>query len=258
MVGVAWSRVGLVAVSGATTLGAGACKADVVPIRVAAAATLTNAFEELAREFTRKTGRDVVLTFGASGLLSRQLGQGAPYDLFAAADLGFVDQAIASGACDGATRAIYARGRVAVWTRKGERAITDLNELRAERFRHIAIANPEHAPYGRAARQALERLSLWEPLAPRLVFADNVRQALQLAETGNADAAFVSEGLVANDHDNPWLLVPDTLHQPIEQGLVACDGGADKQGGLAFSRFLTSPEGRAIMGRHGFSWPAVP
>lgn len=226
------------------------------PVRVAAAADLTLAFEALGRAFEQETGRPVSFTFGSTGLLAKQLGEGAPFDVFAAANASFVDQVVSAGACDGATKAPYARGRIAIWTKQGTIAPpAGIAELAEARFTRIAIANPEHAPYGQAAREALEQAGIWATVAPRLVFGENVRQTLQLAETGNVEAAIVALSLVVNDEDDPWVLVDDTLHRPIDQALVVCRGGSEREGGEAFARFVTSAAGRTVMRRHGFVLP---
>jgi molybdate transport system substrate-binding protein len=224
-----------------------------VPIHVAAAADLTLAFEEIGRDFERQTGRRVTFSFGSTGLLAKQLREGAPFDAFAAANVTFVDEVVAAGACDGATKAPYARGRIAVWTRRGSvaapEAVADLGDAR---FARIAIANPKHAPYGQAARQALEYAGVWSKVEPRLVLGENIRQTLQFAETGNVEAAIVALALVAQDRENPWFLIDEAMHHPIDQALVVCTRGGDRQGGESFVRFLNTEAGRTVMRRFGF------
>lgn len=226
------------------------------PIRVAAAADLGLAFEDLGRSFEQHTGQRVNFSFGSTGLLAKQLREGAPFDVFAAANQSFVDEVVTAGACDGATKAAYARGRIAVWTKKGTMPPPkSLAELADPRFVRIAIANPEHAPYGRAAREALESAGAWRAIEPRLVLGENVRQTFQLAQTGNVEAAVVALALVVNDHENPWLLVEQSSHRPIDQALVVCGRGSNRAGGSAFARFVNSEGGRAIMRRYGFLLP---
>jgi molybdate transport system substrate-binding protein len=230
--------------------------APAAPVRVAAAADLSLAFEETGRRFTRQTGRRVVFSFGSTGTLARQIREGAPFDVFAAANVSFVDEVVAAGVCDGSTRRPYARGRIAVWTKRG--GITppaSLADLAHPRFRRLAIANPAHAPYGLAARQALTRVGLWGAVEPRLVLGENVRQTLQYAQTGNVDAAVVARSLVVNDRENPWFVVDEALHSPIVQALAVCVRGADREGGGEFARFVNADEGRAVMRRHGFLLP---
>lgn len=226
------------------------------PVRVAAAADLTFAFEELGRLFEEETGHRVTFSFGSTGLLAQQLRFGAPFDLFAAANVSFVDQVVGTGVCDEATVAPYARGRVAVWSRAGGVAPpTSLDALRDPRFARIAIANPEHAPYGQAAKQALETAGVWTEIESRLVYGENVRQALQFAETGNVEAALVALSLVIQDDENPWMLIADELHDPIDQALVVCTEGDQRAGGEAFARFVNEPAGRVVMQSYGFLLP---
>lgn len=226
------------------------------PVRVAAAADLTFAFEELGRLFERETGRQVTFSFGSTGLLAKQIREGAPFDVFAAANVSFVEDVVAAGACDVTTKARYARGRIALWTRRGGvTPPTKLAQLAHPRFRRVAIANPEHAPYGQAAKQALERAGSWNAVEPRLVFGENVRQTLQFAETGNVETAIVALALVIGDRDNPWILIDEVLHQPIDQALVACTRGSNREGGEAFARYVNSEAGRPVMRSYGFLLP---
>jgi molybdenum ABC transporter molybdate-binding protein len=190
------------------------------------------------------------------GLLAKQIREGAPFDLFAAANVSFVENVVTAGACDAATKAPYARGRIALWTKRG--SVTPpagLSDLGEARFRRIAIANPEHAPYGQAAKQALEDAGLWHAVEPRLVFGENVRQTLQFGETGNVEAAIVALALVVHDRDNPWILIDEASHRPIDQALVVCTRGSRRDGGEAFARFVSSDLGRAVMRRYGFLLP---
>lgn len=239
-----------------TPLSCGRVEHEPSTVRVAAAADLTLAFEELGRAFERHAGERVVFSFGATGLLAKQLREGAPFDVFAAANTAFVDEVVNAGACDGTTQRPYARGHLVVWTRKGGVAPpTTLAELGDARFKRIAIANPDHAPYGMAAKQALETLGLWDTLKPRLVLGENVRQALQFAETGNVEAAIVARSLIVLDRDNPTLPIDEGLHRPIDQSLVVCKRGSNREGGDRFAAFVASDEGRGIMRRYGFLLP---
>lgn len=247
--------VGLLALPAACQRGSPA--AALAPVRVAAAADLTAAFEEVGRDFQKKTGRQVTFSFGSTGLLARQIREGAPFDVFAAANVSFVDQVVAAGACDGSTAARYARGRIAAWTKRGGRAAppASIEDLADARFARVAIANPEHAPYGRAAKEALTKVGLWNTLESRLVLGENVRQALQFAETGNVDVAIVALALVMSDKENSWLLFEEALHQPIDQALVVCNRGESREGGEAFAGFVSSEVGRTVMRRYGFLLP---
>jgi molybdate transport system substrate-binding protein len=227
------------------------------PIRIAAASDLTFAFEELGKRFEQKYQGKPIFTFGSTGQLAKQIAEGAPFDLFAAANVSFVDEVIRAGACDPETKAPYARGRIVVWTpRSGTAAAPgSLAELVDPRFVKIAIANPDHAPYGKAARQALQSAGLWEALRPRIVYAENIKQTMQFAATGNAEVAIVALSLAVASKDGSHFLVDERLHQPIDQALVVCRRGAAPAGGRAFASFVNSPEGREVMKRYGFILP---
>jgi molybdate transport system substrate-binding protein len=233
------------------------CRAPAAPVvQVAAAADLARAFEEVGRGFEAQGGPHVRFTFGSTGLLARQVEQGAPFDVFAAANQSFVDDVVKAGACDPSTQALYARGRIALWSKAGrvEPPLVPA-DLAHPRFTRIAIANPDHAPYGRAAREAFEAVGAWAAVQPRLVFGENVRQTLQFAQTGNVDAAVVALSLIVDDTQNPWRLVEESLHQPLDQALVVCSRGPNRAGGEAFVRYLGSEAGRKVMRRYGFLLP---
>jgi molybdate transport system substrate-binding protein len=226
------------------------------PLQVAAAADLTRAFEELGKLYETRTGQKVTFSFGASGALAKQLSQGAPFDLFAAANAAFVDDAVKSGACDGASKAFYARGHVVLWTKKGGTIVHSLADLQSPDIKHIAIANPEHAPYGKAAREALTKAGLWPALESKIVLAENVRQALQFAQTGNAEVAIVALSLVAQGDDGNQLAIDPALHAPIEQTLVVCKHGKDTDAARAFAQLVESSDGQALLKRYGFGTAA--
>ncbi len=186
----------------------------VEPLRVAAAADLSFAFREVGAAFEKETGEPVAFSFGATGLLEKQIAEGAPFDAFAAANTSFVDDAVASGACLADTKTTYATGHLAIFTTNESglqpRALSDLAD---GRYKKIAIANADHAPYGKAAKQALERAGAWSQVQPRIVYGENVQQALQFAQSGNADAAIVALSLanVTPGHSSP---VPRSCTSP--------------------------------------------
>lgn len=234
------------------------------PLLVAAAADLRPVFDELGASFEQATGQPVVVTFGSSGQLAQQLLEGAPYEVFASADVGLVDLVVAAGRGDAASQATYAIGRLVIWSRRdGWRGWTDLADLALDRqVGTVAIANPDHAPYGRAARQAIQAAGVDTALGERLVYGENVADAQRLAATGNADAAVIALSLaVASDErgEGEWTLVEDRLHAPLQQDLVvtATDPGrADLAAG--FVAAVGSAQGRAVMRRYGFVLPDDP
>jgi molybdate transport system substrate-binding protein len=212
---------------------------------VAAAADLASLEAPLSQAVRDRLGFVLQFSFGSSGLLARQIANGAPFDVYLSADERFVRQLADEGKIAPASVKVYAIGRLALWSKHGYRTLDD---LRRPEVRHVAIANPDHAPYGVAAREALRNAGLWPAVERKIVFGENVRQALQFAETGNADAALVAYSLVVKR----GVLVPASLHQPIRQaaGVVA----ASRQGALArrFLDFLLSPAGKAVLAQAGF------
>lgn len=229
---------------------------DHVPLRVAAAADLSFAFKEIGAAFERDTGRNVVFSFGSTGLLEKQIAEGAPFDVFAAADVSFADDAVKAGACLADSKVIYATGRVVLFPAPGgtfvPRKIADLTDARITK---IAIANPEHAPYGRAAKQSIVRAGLWPEVQSKLVYGENVHQTLQFAQSGNADVAIVALSL-AMATPGDWTPIPAEMHDRIDQALVVCARGkAGASVGRRFAAYVGSFAGRSVMQRYGFSLP---
>lgn len=221
-------------------------------IRVAAASDLAIAFKEVEAAFEDKTGKQVDIILGSSGQFAQKLDEQAPYDVFFSANVSFVDDVIRSGDCDGETKALYGRGRIVMWSRSAAPAA--MAELPAGTGK-IAIANPDHAPYGRAAKQAMEAAGVWEQVKDRVVYGSNIQQTMQLAQTGNADLAFVALALAIADDEGSYTEIDEGMHKPLDQALVVCKHGRAEAGGREFAAFVMSPEGREIMKRYGFRLP---
>lgn len=236
--------------------GAGARQGD--PLRVAAAADLALAFKDVGAAWEKESGKRVDFSFGSTGLLAKQIQEGAPFDVFAAANMSFVDDVVKDGSCLGDTRSLYARGRIVLWSKDPQALPRSLDELKDPRFSKIALANPEHAPYGLAARQAMTKAGVWESVRSRAVYGENVQQTLMFARSQNADVAFVALSLAVTSPGN-WIPIDASLHEPLDQALVACRGGksgATKQNeARSFIAFIGSPSGRAIMKKYGFLLP---
>ena len=165
-------------------------------IVVAAAADLGPPFEELAREYEKQTGTKVTLSFGSTGTLAKQIENGAPMDLFAAANIEFIDGLQQQGIIVPDTKALYARGRITLWTNADSKLKIDkLQDLTRAEVERVGIANPEHAPYGTAAREAMQRVGIWDQVKDKMIFAENVRMGLQYAETGNTEVSIVALSL---------------------------------------------------------------
>lgn len=226
-----------------------------VTLTVSAAADLTPAFEELGRVFEKDTGIKVIFNFGSTGQLTQQIEQGAPVDLIAAANVSFVDELERKNLIVLGTKALYAQGRITLWTRNDSPfKLERIEDLAKPEIRRIAIANPEHAPYGEAARQALHSAGIWERVSSRLVFGENIRQTLQYAETGNVDAAIVALSLSINSNGR-WILISEKLHQPLNQALAVIKSTKHETEARRLASFINSPQGRPIMGKYGFILP---
>jgi molybdate transport system substrate-binding protein len=223
-------------------------------ITVAAASDLTTAFEEVGRAFESVHKTKVVFVFGSSGMLTRQIENGAPMDLFAAANVGYIDQLERKGLIIPDTKAIYARGRITLWIPPESNVkLQGIADLARPEVTRVAIANPDHAPYGLAARQALESAGIWDRVKPKLVLGDNIRQTFQYAQTGNVDVAIVALSLSLQSRGR-WTLIPEELHQPIDQALAVMKSTKNEQAARAFATFLNGPQGRTIMQKYGFSF----
>lgn len=228
------------------------------PLRVGAAADLAAAFKDVGAAFEKKSGEKVIFSFGSTGLLERQIAEGAPFDVFAAANVSFADDAIQAHACLADSKALYARGRIVVWWRGDAKFAPpkSLADLADKRFVKVAIANPAHAPYGQAAEQAIAKKGVLPAVKPKLVFGENVQQTLQFAQSGNAEVAVVALSLAVIAPDGHYLLVDDALHAPIDQAMVVCGHDTARQArARAFTAFVNSTEGRTIMKKYGFLLP---
>lgn len=224
-------------------------------LTVAAAADVAPAFEELGREFEQQAGVKVVFSFGSTGMLTQQIENGAPMDLFAAANLDFINRLEKDGLIIPDTKALYARGRITLWTPKNSSVgVETISDLTRPDVKRIAIANPDHAPYGMAARQALESAGIWEAVKPKLVYGENIRQTMQYAQTGNVEVAIMALSL-SMQSDGHWVLIPEELHKPIDQALAVIKSTKHEQQARQFAAFINGPHGRAIMRKYGFGLP---
>jgi len=234
---------------------AGACSRSGHKLRVAAASDLAKAFTELATEFKTRTGIAVELKLGSSGQLAREIDEGEPFSLFAAANREYVEQVVKSGHCDSATAHLYARGRLVVWTPTGVAAPASLAELADPRFHKIAIANPVQAPYGRAAKEALEKAGVWPQIQDRIVLGDDIQATMLYTRDHQADAAIVALSLAVVTNGGAFLPINAALHAPIDQAMVVCGSGDEAAAARRFAEFVGSREGREVMTRYGFLLP---
>lgn len=223
-------------------------------ITVAAASDLRPAFAEVAGLFTDETGVEVTFSFGSSGQLREQILNGAPFDLFASANVDFVAEVIAAGEGDASTRAEYALGRIALTAAPGTPVPSSVTELAESHYRRVAIANPEHAPYGLAAQEALAAAGVLDAVRPKLVLGENIADTLRIVQSGNADAGIVALSLVIAGGDD-HVVIDDTLHEPLRQALVVTGEGRRGADAERFAAVLAGPEGRAVLVRYGFVLP---
>lgn len=232
-----------------------AAQAPASPLMVFAASDLGPAFAQIVPQFERKTRSDVTLVLGSTGMLAQQIRNGAPADVFFAANESFIADLAAENLTLRHTHTLYARGRIAAVTLKsGGIRINDLKDLADPRIKRIAIANPQHAPYGLAARQAMEAVGLWQTLEPRLVFGENVQQAVQFVRSGSADAGIVARS-VADTSDLHWTLADARLHAPLNQMAVVLARTRQPAASMSFIEFVNGTQGRSVMRQFGFLLP---
>jgi molybdate transport system substrate-binding protein len=238
--------------------GAGA-QADIPAI--AAASDLKFAVEEIALRFRADTKRELRLSFGSSGNYYQQIAQGAPFQMFMSADENFVFKLHAAGRTED-RGTLYATGRIVLFAPQGsplqpDTAMAGLKKvLAAGQIRRFAIANPEHAPYGRAAEQALRKLGLWEGLRDRMVLGENVSQAAQFAASGSTQGGIFAYSLALAPQLaklGRYVLLPEELHDPLRQRMVLVKGAGDTA--RAFHAYLQQPAAREVFVRYGFILP---
>jgi molybdate transport system substrate-binding protein len=223
-------------------------------LTVAAAANLVNVFDEVGRAFKANTGIDVVFSYGSTAQLAQQIEHGAPFDVFAAADTEHIDSLIAQKKITADSRAVYALGQLVLWIPNETSGVRAMQDLAGSRVRYISIAQPELAPYGRASVEALKHSGLWEGVHSKVVYANNINQAKQMAQSGNADATFTAYSLVLHERGT-ILKIDPALYQPIEQGLGIAAGSSRQNAASQFREFLLGAEGRGILGKSGYILP---
>jgi len=236
-------------------------RARIVPT-VAAAADLKFALEEVAARFAQDTGHTLRLVFGSSGQFKTQILQGAPFHLFMSADEDFVFQLADARRTDGRGRR-YARGRIGILVPKGSplKADGEFGDLAAAladgRLRRFAIANPEHAPYGQRAREALHSAGLWDAIRPHLVYGENIAQTAQFATSGSAQGGIVALSLArapAVANLGAFALISETRHAPLHQRMVLLEGAPAPV--RMFYEYLSTPRAQELMVRYGFAMPS--
>jgi molybdate transport system substrate-binding protein len=241
----------------------GSARAQNGELRIAAAADLNFAMDELVRQYKKRIPAEISVTYGSSGNFFAQIQNGAPFDLFFSADIDYPKKLEAAGLAAPGTVYEYAVGRIVIWM--PEKADFDLARLGWKalllgEIQKIAIANPEHAPYGRAAVAALQNAGIYEQIRGKLVYGENISQAAQFVQSGNAQAGIVALSLAISTSmkgGRSWE-IPVNSYPPIEQGAVILKGTRDKEAARAFMVFVKSDVGRKILERNGLTLPSTP
>jgi len=227
-------------------------------LRVAAASDLQFAMSDLAARFEKSTGTKVVVSYGSSGNFRTQIVNGAPFDLFFSADVQYPNLLISAGLADADTLYVYAHGRLVLWAPAGSNLQLEkrgLAVLKAARVTKIAIANPDHAPYGRAAVAVLQESGLYREVKSKLVYGENISQAAQFAESGSAQVGIVALSLTyagSMKNGERWE-VPQNLYPPLEQAAVIIHASQNKAAARAFLEYVKSAAGKEVLANYGFS-----
>jgi len=230
-------------------------------ITIAAASDLNFAFKEIVTEYEKASGNHVKLTLGSSGNFYAQIQNGAPFDLYFSADIAYPRKLEEAGLTVPGSLFQYAVGRIVLWTGNGAHLdfSKGLEILREPTIRKIAIANPQHTPYGRAAVAAMEHAQVYDRVKDKLVLGENISQAAQFVESGAADVGIIALSLAlappmqAAGH---YWEIPADAYPPIEQGAVILMGGKNQENAKAFLSFVQGAEGQIVMKRYGFVIPA--
>jgi len=218
---------------------------------VAAAASLTEVCPEIGQKFTDKTGIRVVFSYGATGDLAKQIENGAPFDVFAAADSEHVEQLDNKGLLTPGSRALYAQGRLVMWLPAHAPKADRIEQITSPDFERVAIAKPDVAPYGRATVESLESLKIWKQIHPKVVYGQSVSQTKQFAATGNAEVAFIPLALI-KPGEGTYIEVDKALHRPIDQALGIMKSSSQQAAARQFVDFVLGSEGQEILAKKGY------
>ena len=227
-------------------------------IAIAAASDLKFAMDEIVVGFKNShPDNEVEVIYGSSGKFQAQIQQEAPYDLYFSADIAYPRELAKLGLAASEVKP-YAFGRIVLWSNSMDATKMTLASLADPKITRIAIANPEHAPYGKRAEEALRASGVWDTVQSKLVFGENIAQTAQFVQTGNAQVGILALSLALNSElstKGGYFLIPDTLHAPLEQGYIITKRGADKPLAKQFADFMESEQGRNVMTKYGFILP---
>jgi len=231
-------------------------------LRIAAASDLQFALGDLAAQYEKQSGAKLAITYGSSGNFFAQIQSGAPFDLFFSADIAYPQKLIDTGFAESDSRYTYAFGRIVLWLPPESPLIPanlQWNTLLDARIQKFAIANPDHAPYGRAAVAALQKAGLYERLKSKLVYGENISQAAQFVQSGGAQAGILAMSLTfapAMKSGKYWE-IPRDLYPPLEQAVVLLKSSSNKPAARTFLAFLHTESARDTLARYGFTLPSI-
>lgn len=235
-----------------------AATAHAEKITVAAAADLKFAMDEIVTLYrAANPGDEVGVVYGSSGKFHTQIQQGAPYDVFFSADIGFPRELVTVGLAASEVKP-YAFGRIVLWSASLDATKMTLSNLTDPKITRIAIANPKHAPYGKRAEEALKTAGVWDKVEPKLVYGENIAQTAQYVQTGNAQVGIIALSLAINPElatKGGYGLIPENLHQPLEQGYVITKRAAGNPLAKRFADYMATKPARAVMTKYGFVLP---
>jgi len=235
---------------------------DAQTLRVAAAADLQLAMNDLGKQFEKNSGTKLAINYGSSGNFQAQLENGAPFDIFFSADAMYAERLARAGVADAQSLTVYAQGHLVLWAPAGENlglAGKGFDALKDPRVQKIAVANPELAPYGRAAVAALEKVGLYDQIKDKLVYGENISQAAQFAQSGSAQVGVIALSLTfagSMKGGEKWE-IPAEYYPPIQQEAVIINSSPNKPAAKAFLAFVKSQEGRKILSDYGLTPPGA-
>jgi molybdate transport system substrate-binding protein len=230
-------------------------------ISIAAAADLKFCLDEIVTAFKKShPDAQVDVSYGSSGNFKTQIEQGAPFDLFFSADIEFPRDLVKAGLGASDVKP-YAIGRLVLWSSSLDASTMHLTDLTRADITKIAIANPQHAPYGKRAEEALRASGVWDQIQPKIVLGENIAQTAQFAQSGNAQVGLIALSLVLSPGmagKGSYSLIPENLHQPLEQGFILTKRAADNALAKTFADYMALPQTRELMSRYGFVLPNAP
>lgn len=225
-------------------------------LRISAAADLALAFKEIAAQFEKETGIPAEITFSSTGTATLQIENGAPYDVFAAADESYLNKLSKEGFILAGTQQLYAQGRIGIATLKGSNIeVKELKDLADNpKVKKIAIADPSHAPYGKAAKQAFEHQNLWDKVQSKMVYGQNIQDTLAILKSGNVDAAIISLSIYKPDEVN-FTMIDPSWYEPLNQAMAILKTTKQEENARKFVAYVNGDKGRVVMKKYGFLLP---